>query len=86
MKTYAFYLSDIAVNVYDKKTLTAEKTKQLKAEGFHKMPFEAKAENEALATDLMFMHFKENHESLKEFTTDYCISSTIFASLYMLNA
>lgn len=79
MKAYEFYLSDIAVNVYEKKTLTAEQLKQLKAEGFHKMPFEAKAENEADATDQMFTHFRENRESLDEFTKDYLITSTIFA-------
>ncbi len=79
MKAYEFYLSDIAVNVYEKKTLTAEQLKHLKAEGFHKMPFEAKAENEADATDQMFNHFRENRESLDEFTKDYLITSTIFA-------
>lgn len=81
MKVYAFYLSDIAVNVYEKKTLTSEQIKKLKADGFHKMPFEAKAEDEAEATDQMFAHFKENHESLKEFTKDHLISSTIFVWL-----
>ena len=86
MKVYAFYLSDIAVNVYEKKTITAEQIKQLKAEGFHKMPFEAKAESEADATEQMFHHFRENHESLRKFTKDWCISSTIFASIFMLSA
>lgn len=82
MKLYVFYLSDIAVNVYEKETLSAQEKKGLKAEGFHKMPFETKAQSEAAAIDIMLEHFKENIAELKEFTKDYSVSATIFGLLY----
>ncbi|RCX06275.1 MULTISPECIES: hypothetical protein [Kosakonia] len=85
MKTYVFYSSDIAVNVYEKKTLSAEEVRQLKADGFHKMPFETQAEDEAQAIDLMLAHFKENLEALEEFTKDWCIPATIFDAIYALS-
>lgn len=82
MKTYVFYISDIAVNVYEKVNLCAQDKKKLKAEGFQKMPFETKAQNEAAAIDIMLQHFKSNTAELEEFAKDYCISATIFSLLY----
>ena len=46
------------------------------------MPFEAPAENESAATDLMLRHFKDNADMLKVFAEDNAISHTIFATLY----
>ncbi|WP_435927107.1 hypothetical protein [Dryocola sp. BD613] len=82
MKVYVFYSSDIAVNVYEKDKLTAEDKKQLKSEGFQKMPFETKALSEAAAIDIMLEHFRENSAALEEFTKDYCIPATIFSLIY----
>ncbi len=86
MKKYVFYISDISVNVYEKMSLTPEIKKELKDGGFHKMPFETSADNEADATDLMMQHFKENTEMLREFAKDYAISYTIFGAIYALSS
>lgn len=81
MNSYVFYINDISVNVYQKKHLTPELKKALREDGFHKMPFEAPAENESAATDLMLRHFKDNADMLKAFAEDNAISHTIFATL-----
>ncbi|WP_435945601.1 hypothetical protein [Dryocola sp. BD586] len=78
MKLYSFYLSDIGVNVYEKKTLSAIEKHRLKANGFRKMPYETEAENEEQAIDRMLEHFRSNVSSLKEFAGDISISSPIF--------
>lgn len=84
MKTYLFYSSDIAVNVYEKKSLSTEDKKQLKSEGFRKMPFETEAADEATAIESMLEHFKANTAALEEFTKDYCIPASIFSLIYIL--
>ncbi|SCC68540.1 hypothetical protein [Kosakonia oryziphila] len=84
MKKWQFYVNDITVNVHDKNTVSAEKHRQLKAEGFHKMPFETEAENEAQAVDKMLQHFKDNTAALEEFVKDYCIPATIFELIYVV--
>lgn len=82
MKVYLFYSNDIAVNVYEKNALSAEDKKQLKSEGFQKMPFETQALSEAAAIDIMLAHFRENTAALEEFTKDYCIPASIFSLIY----
>ncbi len=82
MKNYIFYSNDIAVNVYEKKALSAVLKEQLKSEGFQKMPFETKAQDEAAAIDIMLDHFKANTAALEEYTKDYCIPAAIFSAIY----
>ncbi len=84
MKTYQFYTSDIAVNVYEKKGLTKAEVQQLKADGFRKLPFETQAEDEAQATDKMLNHFKENTAYLAEYAKDWGFSAGVFALIYAL--
>lgn len=81
MKTWLFYMNDIAVNVYEKKTLTADCAKSLKAEGFHRLPFDTEAKDESDAVDKMLQHFRENTEALAEFTKDMTIPAIIFSLL-----
>ncbi|HDR2755489.1 MULTISPECIES: hypothetical protein [Enterobacter] len=81
MKTWLFYMNDIAVNVYEKKTLTAERAKSLKAEGFHRLPFDTEAKDESDAVDRMLQHFRENTEALAEYTKDMTIPAIIFSLL-----
>lgn len=78
MKLYVFYLNDIAVNVYEKKTLPAIEKNRLHAEGFRKMPYETEAENADRAIDNMLEHFRSNISSLKAFAGDISASSIIF--------
>ncbi|WP_039056423.1 hypothetical protein [Enterobacter sp. Bisph1] len=84
MNTYIFYSSDIAVNVYDKKSLTPGQVQQLKAEGFRKLPFATEAQDEAQATDMMLAHFKENTAALAEYAKDWSFSAAIFVMIYAL--
>jgi len=78
MKLYVFYLSDIAVNVYEKKALSVSEKNHLQAEGFRKMPYETEAENEVQAIESMLEHFRSNISSLKAFAGDISTSSLIF--------
>lgn len=78
MKLYVFYLSDIAVNAYEKKALSTIERDRLKAAGFRKMSYETEAENEVRAIENMLEHFRENVSSLKEFAGDISISAPIF--------
>lgn len=86
MKKYAFYISDISVSVYEKKSITPEIKKELKDGGYYKIPFETSADNEADATDLMLKHFKNNTEMLEEFAMDNAISYTIFGAIHALSS
>nr|WP_201279281.1 hypothetical protein [Cedecea colo] len=63
--------------------MSAEDKKQLKSEGFIKIPFETKALSEAAAIDMMLEHFRENTAALEEFTKDYSISAAIFSLIYI---
>lgn len=81
MRFYVFYLSDIAVNVYEKKSLSTIEKTLLNTRGFRKMPYEAQAENEEEAIDLMLGHFRENISALKAFTKDTCIPAVILSLL-----
>ncbi|SFT52506.1 hypothetical protein SAMN05192562_101670 [Kosakonia arachidis] len=83
MKKWQFYVNDITVNAHEKNIMSAEKRRQLKEEGFHKMPFETEAKDEAQAVDKMLQHFKENTADLEEFTKDYCIPAMIFELIYV---
>jgi hypothetical protein len=83
MKNYLFYSNEIAVNVYERKSLSPEDKKQLKYEGFQKMPFETEAVDEAAATECMLEHFRANIEALEEFTRDCCIPASIFSLVYL---
>lgn len=85
-RKFVFYANDFSVNVYEKNQVTSELKKKLRSENFHKMPFEASAENEADATDMMMKHFKDNIDMLREFANDYAISYTIFGAIYALSS
>lgn len=77
MKSYVFYLSDIAVNIYPTQCLSAADIKALQASGLRKMPFETQAANEEQATELMLAHFRANLSSLREFTRDMTFTAVI---------
>jgi hypothetical protein len=81
-RVYVFYSKDLALNVYDKKTLSATDKKKLKNDGFKKINIEFTATDESEAIDKLLNHYKENTEALKEFSKDELLPSVIWALIY----